>query len=93
MDADVLITESCPITSLIQRMGRCNRAREPRLGAGEVWVYKPDEKKPYDDIALTGVDEFLAGLSGGDAISQSASKSHLKTLLLHPSKGTDWFPS
>ena len=30
MDADLLVTEACPVTSLIQRMGRCNREQDPR---------------------------------------------------------------
>src|SRR5262249_48021734 len=62
MDADLLVTEDCPITSLIQRMGRCNRARWPRSleYSGEVLVYTPESPEPYDKAALTGLSEFLA---------------------------------
>src|SRR5262249_44074783 len=42
IDADLLVTEECPITSLIQRMGRCRRGRDELVkGPGEVLVYKP----------------------------------------------------
>jgi CRISPR-associated endonuclease/helicase Cas3 len=76
MDADILITERCPITSLIQRMGRCHRDRKLRPGAGVVYVYQPFDERgqvdtnPYDDEALTGIDEFLTGLCGRDRVSQ-----------------------
>jgi CRISPR-associated endonuclease/helicase Cas3 len=73
MDADLLVTEDCPVTSLIQRMGRCNRSRWPRPldRAGEVLVYRPDKPEPYDAAALTGVEGFLAALSEREAISQA----------------------
>ncbi len=76
MDADVLITECCPTTSLIQRMGRCNRDRRCREGAGTIWVYQPcddagkPDLNPYDDDSLTGVPEFLAKLALGNGVSQ-----------------------
>jgi CRISPR-associated endonuclease/helicase Cas3 len=61
IDVDLLVTEDCPVTALVQRMGRCNRAQKPRaLGDdGNVLVYAPGEKAPYDDNDLTGVSEFL----------------------------------
>lgn len=65
MDADVLVTEWCPTTSLIQRMGRCHRDRNVRKDAGDVWVYQPlddhgrPELKPYNADDLTGIDAFL----------------------------------
>jgi CRISPR-associated endonuclease/helicase Cas3 len=62
LDADVLATEDCPISSLIQRMGRANRSRKPRSDAGEVWVYPPVDDKPYERRALTGLEKFLDDL-------------------------------
>ncbi len=77
MDADVLITEWCPITSLIQRMGRCHRDRKVREHAGDVWVYQPldgngrPDLKPYDKEDLMGTEEFLARLEHAETrISQ-----------------------
>ena len=68
MDADLLVTEECPVTSLIQRMGRCNREQLPRPlpRSGEILVYRPDDPKPYDAAALTGLEEFLTELNGRD---------------------------
>jgi CRISPR-associated endonuclease/helicase Cas3 len=73
MDADLLVTEACPITSLIQRMGRCNRERRPRPvpRSGEVLVYRPEDLKPYDEAALTGLGEFLDRLDGRESVNQS----------------------
>jgi len=71
MDADLLITERAPVTSLIQRMGRCNRARTPRDNAGEVVIYTTENSRPYDDVSLTGVDQFLASIAGQARVSQS----------------------
>jgi CRISPR-associated endonuclease/helicase Cas3 len=71
MDADVLITERCPITSLIQRMGRCHRSQQVRAGSGDVWVYQPldnngnSDFKPYDKESLTGLEEFLHCIRDG----------------------------
>lgn len=62
LDADVLISEVAPITSLIQRMGRCNR--HLNRPTGQVFIYKPEDAKPYDDEALTGTEEFTATLDG-----------------------------
>lgn len=61
LDADLLVTEECPVTSLIQRMGRCNRGREARPveRSGEVLVYSPDGPAPYEANDLKGLPEFL----------------------------------
>ncbi|MGE0434913.1 MAG: hypothetical protein AB7S36_21840, partial [Planctomycetota bacterium] len=59
LDADLLVTELAPVTSLIQRMGRCNRHRDTRPDAGEVLVYRPESERPYSRDDLTGVDDFL----------------------------------
>ncbi len=67
IDVDLLVTEECPVTALVQRMGRCNRAQKPRaLGAaGDVFVYPPanDDRLPYTTNDLTGVEEFLRAVS------------------------------
>ncbi|MCE1246814.1 MAG: CRISPR-associated helicase Cas3' [Firmicutes bacterium] len=68
LDADVLITQKAPITSLIQRMGRCNRHAKPGSGKnGKVYIYPPESNLPYSDGDLAGVDEFLSLLSGKEA--------------------------
>jgi CRISPR-associated endonuclease/helicase Cas3 len=73
MDADILVTEDCPITSLIQRMGRCNRARMPRSldHSGEVLIYRPEKPEPYDEAAMTGLEKFLDTLCRRDSVSQA----------------------
>jgi CRISPR-associated endonuclease/helicase Cas3 len=93
MDADLLITEECPITSLIQRMGRCNRDRNPRPGAGEVLVYQPLDEQgrpdllPYDAAMLTGVAAFLNELSGRSSLNQTDLELALANSPLPPALG------
>src|SRR5262249_59029116 len=92
MDADLLVTEECPVTSLIQRMGRCNRHHEPRRGAGEVLVYRPltDEGRPdlmpYDAEALTGVEAFLTDLGGRESLWQADLEDALCRAPLPPAR-------
>jgi CRISPR-associated endonuclease/helicase Cas3 len=79
LDAQVLITETAPITSLIQRMGRCNRHAKPHQDnqrIGDVYLYQPEDSKPYDKDDLVGLSEFIESLNGKDA-----SQSYLQELL------------
>ncbi|MBN2380511.1 CRISPR-associated helicase Cas3' [candidate division WOR-3 bacterium] len=77
LDADVLITESTPITSLIQRMGRCNRKAKPgSKKIGKVYVYQPEDIKPYREEELEGSAEFLQKLDG-----KTVSQARLQELL------------
>jgi CRISPR-associated endonuclease/helicase Cas3 len=80
LDADLLITERCPITSLIQRMGRSNR-KEIRPWGGEVLVYPPENEKPYDRESLGGLEAFLSELASDSEIL-NVSQSRLEAALL-----------
>ncbi|MBA4184440.1 MAG: CRISPR-associated helicase Cas3', partial [Acidobacteria bacterium] len=67
LDADVLITEFAPITSLVQRFGRANR----HLTKGEDFrarlvVYKPEGDKPYTSDDITLAETFLRDLGSKD---------------------------
>jgi len=78
LDVDLLVTEECPVTSLIQRMGRCNRDRQARPAAecGQVLVYEPDTPAPYSPDDLKGLEEFLRKTAG-----RSLSQLDLETTL------------
>ena len=80
IDADVLISEECPISSLIQRMGRCRRGRDEiaAKGPGDVYIYKPDKERVYSDDQLKGVDGFLEFLAAKDSVSQADLEDGLK---------------
>ncbi len=73
IDADVLITEECPISSLIQRMGRCRRGRNELAmkGPGEVFIYQPAEEWVYSKDDLAELQDFLAFLQAKPAVSQT----------------------
>lgn len=74
LDADVLITELAPISSLVQRFGRSNRSSErPVDFRSQIYVYVPPEGKirPYQDFELdlkkgtdSKVQQFIQKVSG-----------------------------
>ncbi len=68
LDADVLITELAPVTSLVQRFGRSNRKRagKPADFRARVLVYKPPKAKPYEREVLDAARDFLAELGDGE---------------------------
>jgi CRISPR-associated endonuclease/helicase Cas3 len=70
LDADVLITEHAPISSLVQRFGRANRhlARGKDFRARLI-VYKPESRHPYTEKELIAAAAFLEEL-GAEDISQ-----------------------
>jgi CRISPR-associated endonuclease/helicase Cas3 len=70
LDADVLITEFAPISSLVQRFGRANRhlARGKEFRA-TLHIYKPPKDLPYDRKELGTAEKFIHELGSGD-ISQ-----------------------
>jgi CRISPR-associated endonuclease/helicase Cas3 len=70
LDADVLITEHAPISSLVQRFGRANRhlRRGPEFRA-RLLTYAPEAAAPYDRKDLAASSIFLGELAGRD-ISQ-----------------------
>jgi CRISPR-associated endonuclease/helicase Cas3 len=88
LDVDLLVTEKCPVTSLIQRMGRCNRDRNPRplAVAGQVLVYEPDAPAPYTPDDLKGFDEFLS-----KTVGKELSQSHLETVLYGLTELPPWY--
>jgi CRISPR-associated endonuclease/helicase Cas3 len=67
LDADVLITEHAPVSSLVQRFGRANR--HLRRGASfraKLLTYAPESPAPYDKKELDAASRFLAALSERD---------------------------
>jgi CRISPR-associated endonuclease/helicase Cas3 len=78
LDADMLITEHAPVSSLVQRFGRANR----HLVRGEDFrarliVYKPEKEKPYTKNDLIAAEAFLKDLGTQD-ISQNLMADKLK---------------
>jgi CRISPR-associated endonuclease/helicase Cas3 len=65
LDADVLITEIAPISSLVQRFGRANRHLFRPFA--DIYIYRLPDKliKPYDQEELLKSQEFLVSLGDG----------------------------
>jgi len=70
LDADVLITEYAPVSSLVQRFGRANRhlARGKDFRARLI-VYRAENEKPYTKQDIIAAESFLKDLDTED-ISQ-----------------------
>ncbi|MBX3276056.1 MAG: CRISPR-associated helicase Cas3' [Sandaracinaceae bacterium] len=63
LDADVLISEIAPISSLVQRLGRANRhLRHGESFRAEVVLYAPESNVPYDVEDLDAAERFLEAL-------------------------------
>lgn len=67
LDADLLVTEHAPISSLVQRFGRANRhlRRGPSFRA-TLLTYAAESHAPYDKQDLEAAATFLAELSDRD---------------------------
>jgi CRISPR-associated endonuclease/helicase Cas3 len=64
IDADLLVTESAPVPSLIQRMGRCCREPIPRNGRlGQVLIYRADGDKPYESEEMRLAEAFVSKMA------------------------------
>jgi CRISPR-associated endonuclease/helicase Cas3 len=78
LDADVLITEHAPVSSLVQRFGRANRhLLKGKDFRARLIVYKPENEKPYTKNDLIAADAFLKDL-GTQNISQKLMADKLK---------------
>jgi len=70
LDADVLVTEMAPVSSIIQRMGRCCRVERPGERRGIVYVYAPADEQPYTKDELAQCELFISYLSAMPEVSQ-----------------------
>lgn len=67
LDADVLVTEHAPISSLVQRFGRANRhLRRGKEFRARILTYPPESTLPYDCEELDCASRFLAAIGGRD---------------------------
>ncbi len=64
LDADMLVTEHAPVTSLVQRFGRANRhPRESPEFRAELRTYAPDDIRPYERADIEAGRALLASLA------------------------------
>jgi CRISPR-associated endonuclease/helicase Cas3 len=70
LDADVLITEVAPVSSLVQRFGRANRhLAKGRDFRAQLYTYQPQSSRPYTQDEMRVAAAFLAEI-GMDEVSQ-----------------------
>jgi CRISPR-associated endonuclease/helicase Cas3 len=76
LDADVLITETAPVTSLVQRFGRANRhrARGDDFRARLYTYTSPEGSAPYAPEELRAAENFLADVGTDDVSQQTLAK-------------------
>ena len=75
LDADIIITELAPISSLIQRMGRGNRhLRRGNNFRAKILVYEPEGIKPYQEKEIKAAKEFINSVLGEASQAQLAEK-------------------
>ncbi|MCA6522298.1 MAG: CRISPR-associated helicase Cas3' [Pseudanabaena sp. M135S2SP2A07QC] len=84
LDAAVLITELAPASSLIQRMGRCNRKQLPANPNkfGKVYIYNPIAELPYASEAINSGSEMLSKLDLSKPIRQTELSKVLESINL-----------
>jgi CRISPR-associated endonuclease/helicase Cas3 len=82
LDADVLVTEHAPATSLVQRLGRCCRDMNAHVTGriGDAVLYPPEGSAPYSATDLNGVETFVAALTAAGTVSQSALEDLLEAV-------------
>ncbi|MEM8672247.1 MAG: CRISPR-associated helicase Cas3' [Cyanobacteria bacterium P01_G01_bin.67] len=75
LDADIIITELAPISSLVQRMGRGNRHLKRGKGfRAKILVYEPEGIKPYQEEEIAAAREFINSVLGETSQAQLAEK-------------------
>ena len=63
LDADILVTEFAPMSSMVQRFGRANR--HLKRDFADIYIYQPPKEKPYSKEELLAAGEFIDSLDNG----------------------------
>jgi CRISPR-associated endonuclease/helicase Cas3 len=83
LDADLLITENAPISSLVQRFGRANRhLRRGAAFRATLLTYAPESAAPYDKKELEAASKFLSELSNRDVSQRDLADGLMKYALI-----------
>ncbi len=89
LDADVLITEIAPVSSLVQRFGRANRHLKRPFAT--LYLYSPPGHKPYEKEDLENSKAFLDSLGAG-LVSQHQLATGLEIFSKSERKAADLAP-
>lgn len=89
LDADILITELAPISSLVQRFGRSNR--HGLIEHAQIWVYEPQKILPYHKEDLETARLFLTEILGEASQKNLAEKLEKYSLKERDADGGSYF--
>lgn len=94
LDADLLVTELAPVSSLVQRFGRANRHRVRGDGfRADIYIYEPVRTAPYSAEDFGAARKFLDALGVqpgmGVELSQRALAEALEQHTPHESLASD----
>jgi CRISPR-associated endonuclease/helicase Cas3 len=79
LDADVLVTEHAPISSLVQRFGRANRhLRRGNAFRARILTYPPESALPYPREELDAAARFVAAFAGRDTSQRALADGLLR---------------
>ncbi|MBE3599388.1 MAG: CRISPR-associated endonuclease Cas3'' [Limnochordaceae bacterium] len=90
VSAATLFTEVAPWSSIVQRLGRCNRYGEVQEGARVFWIDVGEkETAPYESEAIDEARRLLASLEGADVSPASLERvassapTHERPIMAH----------
>jgi len=89
IDADMVITELAPASSLVQRFGRSARNREDMIA--DILVYEPQHALPYRKVDLAQARNFLVQIEG-DGVSIRDLSRELAAILDSTKERSEWTP-
>lgn len=65
LDADVLVTEHAPVSSMVQRFGRAHRHARPTPGfRAQLFTYPAPDPRPYERAEIAAGRALIASLAG-----------------------------
>ncbi|MDR1999721.1 MAG: CRISPR-associated helicase Cas3' [Frankiaceae bacterium] len=82
IDADVLVTELAPWSSVIQRSGRCNRRGQ--IDTAEFWWLNPATSAPYESTDLETAAAALASFDGRQLTNEELLDANVATEPFNP---------
>jgi len=82
IDADILVTEAAPWSSMVQRSGRCNRCG--LTDDAELWWVRPAKPAPYEQADLDASMAALSRIDGWKVTNEELLQADADSIPLEP---------